>query len=83
MPKVTIVIAKGSVVQDLRERKGLSRTQLGDLIQRSHESIRRIELGKPVGRVLVCQVANVLQVDADELIRPGDADADEAEADAA
>ena len=68
MPKVTTVIARGAIVQDLRERKGLSRAQLGDLIQRSHESIRRIELGKPVSRVLVCQVANVFKVDADKLI---------------
>ena len=72
MPKVTIVTARGAVVQDLRERRGMSRTQFGDLINRSHESIRRIELGKPVSRVLVCQVANVLGVDADELIVPDD-----------
>jgi len=72
MPKVTIVIARGEVVRDLRERKGLSRTQLGNLIDRSHESIRRVELGRPVGRVLVCQVANVFKVDADELIVPDD-----------
>jgi len=70
MPKVTVVIARGAVVQDLRERKGLSRAQLGDLINRSGESIRRIEGGLPVGRVLVCQVANVFKVDADNLIDP-------------
>ncbi len=72
MPKVTTVIAQGAVVQDLRERKGLSRTQLGDLINRSHESIRRVELGRPVSRVLVCQLANLFQVDADDLITPED-----------
>ena len=78
MPKVTTVIAKGAVVQDMRERKGLTRMQLGVLIKRSHESIRRIEQGKPVGRVLVCQVANIFKVNADELISD-----DEPEADAA
>lgn len=72
MPKVTIVTARGAVVQDLRERRGLSRTQFGDLINRSHESIRRVELGRPVSRVLVCQIANVFKVDADELIMPDD-----------
>ena len=74
MPKVTTVIARGAVVQDLRERRGLSRMGLGELIHRSHESIRRIELGRPVSRVLVCQVANVLKVNADDLIL-GDAEA--------
>lgn len=72
MPKVTTVIARGAVVRDLRERKGLSRMQLGGLISRSHESIRRVEVGKPVGRVLVCQLANVFKVNADELIVPDD-----------
>ena len=75
MPKVTTVIPRGAVVQDLRERRGLSRMQLGDLINRSHESIRRVEHGKPVSRVLVCQVANLLKVDADELIVPDDEEA--------
>ena len=72
MPKVTVVIARGAVVQDLRERKGLSRAQLGGLINRSHESIRRVEHSKPVSRVLVCQLANLLKVDADELIEDED-----------
>lgn len=67
-----MVIARGAVVQDKRERKGLSRAQLGDLISRSHESIRRVEHGKPVSRVLVCQLANFFKVDADELIAADD-----------
>lgn len=72
MPKVTTVIARGAVVQDLRERKGLTRAQLGEKISRSHESIRRVELGRPVSRVLVCQLANLFKVDADDLIVPDD-----------
>ena len=67
-----MVIARGAVVQDMRERKALSRAQLGGLIQRSHESIRRVEQGKPVSRVLVCQLANLFKVDADELIETDD-----------
>lgn len=70
MPKVTTVIVRGAIVQDQRERRGLSRAELGKMIGRSHESIRRIELGLPVGRLLVCQVANVLEGDVDEWVLP-------------
>lgn len=72
MPKVTIVTPNGPVIQDLRERTGLTRKQFGAKVYLSHESIRRIEHSTPVGRLLVCRVAKALKVDVDELLDTGD-----------
>lgn len=77
MPKVTTVTPNGPVIKALRERAGLSRKQLGTPIGRVQQSIRRLEeTTEPASRLFICQVARVLQVDAEDLIRPADADAD-------
>lgn len=80
MPKVTTVTPNGPVIKALRERAGLSRKQLGTRIGRWQQSIRRLEeTTDPASRLFICQVAKVLQVDADALISPDEADVSEEE----
>jgi transcriptional regulator with XRE-family HTH domain len=72
MARVTTVTPNGAVIRDRRERLGLSRRQLGQLIHRHQQSIRRLEATtEPASRLIVCQVANALGVDVEELILPG------------
>ena len=69
MPKVPTVTPQGPVIQDLRERAGLSRAQLGKKVGRHHQSIRRLEMTtQPASRLIVSQVANILGVPLERLI---------------
>lgn len=85
MPKVNTVTPRGAVIQDLRERAGLSREQLGGIVGCHKQSIRRLEaISEPAGRLLVCRVARALgraldrEVNVDDLVlRAGDEEQDE------
>ena len=71
MARVTTVTPNGAVIRDRRERRGLSRRELGQMIHRHQQSIRRLEATtEPASRLIVCQVANALGVDVEDLILP-------------
>jgi ribosome-binding protein aMBF1 (putative translation factor) len=71
MPRVTTVTPNGAVIREIREKRGLSRQQLGAMIGRHRQSIRRLEVtSEPASRLIVCQVARALKVDAEKLMIP-------------
>ena len=59
----------GNKIRSYRKKKGLTKKQLGSLINKSEISIRKYEAGDTnIPLEVLCSIANVLDIDALELI---------------
>lgn len=74
MPEMRTLPYNADKIRDLRERAGLSLTQLSERTGRHPESLRNIERNqKNASVVFLAQIANALGVDLDDITQPSDA----------
>lgn len=68
MPRVTTVQPNGKAIRALRKQRGLTLPQLGKMIGRHPQSVRKLEVASPpASDVFLYQIANALQVDVAEI----------------